>query len=55
MRNSRCIQAALPVIQFFTDLAASGRAEIRWHTTWQYDALHLGERLGLREKARLQS
>lgn len=42
---------AAPVVQWLTGLHASGRAEIRWHTTWQHEALVVGQTLGLPEFA----
>jgi hypothetical protein len=41
------IKAARPVVDFIKAVHESGRAEIRWHTTWQGHALHVGRRLGL--------
>lgn len=35
------ILVAEPVLQFIRDVHASGLAEIRWHTTWQNDAVHV--------------
>ncbi len=43
------IKAAQPVVDFIRDVHHRGRAEIRWHTTWQRDAVDLGRRLGLPE------
>lgn len=40
-----------PVIDWLTGLHTSGRVEIRWHTTWQQDALRVGQVLGLPEFA----
>src|SRR5688572_23225327 len=42
------ILAAKPVINFINAVADSKRAEIRWHTTWQEEALDFGDALGLR-------
>ncbi|MFK3983878.1 hypothetical protein ACI2K4_26290 [Micromonospora sp. NPDC050397] len=41
------ILAAQPVLDFIREVHERGRAEVRWHTTWQHDALHLAELLGL--------
>lgn len=41
------ILAAQPVINFIRDTHASGRAEVRWHTTWQHDATNLAKLLDL--------
>jgi len=41
------IKTARPVVDFLTDVYESGRAEIRWHTTWQGHAVHVGRQLGL--------
>jgi len=42
------ILAARPVLDFVGDVVASGAAEVRWHTTWQHDAVaHLAPALGL--------
>lgn len=38
-----------PVVEWLTGLHESGDVEIRWHTTWQRDALRVGEVLGLPE------
>lgn len=38
-----------PVITWLTNLHTSGAVEIRWHTTWQHDALNVGELMGLPE------
>ena len=40
-----------PVIEWLTGLHDSGRIEIRWHTTWQHEALKVGQVLGLPEFA----
>lgn len=45
------ILAAQPVLDFIARTHTSGRAEVRWHTTWQHDALALGKLLGLPEFA----
>lgn len=41
------IKAARPVIDFITGVHDAGRAEIRWHTTWQRHAVDVGRQLGL--------
>jgi hypothetical protein len=42
------ILAAEPVLDFLRQTHASGRAEIRWHTTWQHSAVrHLAPALDL--------
>jgi hypothetical protein len=42
------ILAAQPVLDFIRDVAASGAADVRWHTTWRHDAVvHLAPALGL--------
>jgi len=41
------IKAAQPVVDFIRTVHESGRAEIRWHTTWQASALSVGRLLGL--------
>lgn len=43
------ILAAQPVLDFIAAVHTSGRAEVRWHTTWQHDALALAELLRLPE------
>lgn len=43
------IRAARPVLDFIALAHEQGRAEVRWHTTWQHDALALAEALGLPE------
>ncbi|MEV4756455.1 hypothetical protein AB0J86_15255 [Micromonospora sp. NPDC049559] len=43
------ILAARPVVDFIRETHESGRAEIRWHTTWQRDAANLAKLLGLPE------
>lgn len=35
------------VIEFLTRVHEEGRVEIRWHTTWQYDAQNLADLVGL--------
>lgn len=35
------------VIEFLTRVHEGGRAEIRWHTTWQHDAQNLADLVGL--------
>ena len=35
------------VINFLTGVHEEGRAEIRWHTTWQHDAQNLADLVGL--------
>ncbi len=39
--------AAQPVLQFLRDVHEQGRAEIRWHTTWQRHAVNVGAALAL--------
>jgi hypothetical protein len=41
------IKAARPVIDFLTEVHGEGRAEIRWHSTWQRYAVRVGRQLGL--------
>ena len=41
------IKAARPVIDFIKEVHGAGRAEIRWHSTWQGYAVHVGRQLGL--------
>ena len=42
------ILAAQPVLDFVAAVAASGAADVRWHTTWQHDAVaSLAPALGL--------
>jgi len=41
------IMAAQPVLDFIREVHEQGRAEIRWHSTWQDDAPKLGAELGL--------
>jgi hypothetical protein len=41
------ILAAKPVLDFITYVHDSGLAEIRWHTTWQEEALDFGDQFGL--------
>jgi hypothetical protein len=43
------IVAAQPVLDFIRSVHELGRAEVRWHTTWQDSANQLGEALGLPE------
>jgi len=43
------ICVARPVVDFIREVHESGRAEIRWHTTWQDLANQLGEAVGLPE------
>jgi hypothetical protein len=43
------ILAARPVIDFIRQVHGSGRAEVRWHTTWQRDAANLAKLLDLPE------
>lgn len=38
---------ATPVVEWLTGLHESGDVEIRFHTTWQHDALKVAEVLGL--------
>jgi hypothetical protein len=35
------------VVEFLTRVHEEGRAEIRWHTTWQHDAQNLADLVGL--------
>jgi hypothetical protein len=35
------------VVNFLTGVHEEGRAEIRWHTTWQHDAQNLADLVGL--------
>lgn len=42
---------ATPVVDWLTRLHTEDRAEIRWHTTWQHDALVFGNLVGLPEFA----
>ncbi|GHJ44321.1 hypothetical protein Cs7R123_16630 [Catellatospora sp. TT07R-123] len=39
--------AARPVLDFLHRVHAEGRAEIRWHSTWQSYAVNVGTALGL--------
>lgn len=39
--------AARPVLDFIRHVHANGLADIRYHTTWQHDAHHLGAVFGL--------
>lgn len=41
------ILAALPVLQFISEVARSGRVDIVWHTSWQREVDTLADRLGL--------
>jgi hypothetical protein len=41
------MQVSLGVVEWLKRLHESGRAEIRWHTTWQEGALDIGDVLGL--------
>ncbi|TDC59556.1 hypothetical protein E1258_17650 [Micromonospora sp. KC207] len=41
------ILAARPVLELIRAVHDAGRAEIRWHTTWQHDAANLAHLLGL--------
>lgn len=41
------VRAAVPVVQFFTELHQSGLVEIRWHTAWQHAAADFGSVVGL--------
>lgn len=43
------ILAAEPVAAFIREVRTSGRAEVRWHTTWQESANKVGAELGLPE------
>lgn len=43
------IRTARPVLDFICEVHEQGRAEIRWHTTWQEDAQTLAVQLGLPE------
>jgi|SRR5690242_3889824 len=43
------ILVAQPVVDFIRRIHEEGRAEIRWHTTWQHDAQNLAKVLGLPE------
>lgn len=45
------ILAARPVVEFIREVHESGRAEIRWHTTWQDLAGEVGRAVGLPEFA----
>lgn len=45
------ILAARPVVEFIRRVHESGRAEIRWHTTWQHDAANLARLLDLPDLA----
>lgn len=41
------ILAAQPVADFIRQVHQAGRAEVRWHTTWQQSAREVGAKLGL--------
>lgn len=41
------IMWAVDVIEFLTRVHVEGRAEIRWHTTWQDEAKNLADLVGL--------
>ena len=41
------ITSSSRVMEYLTEVHEQGLAEIRWHTTWQDRALHVGEVLGL--------
>ncbi|MFG1872060.1 hypothetical protein [Micromonospora arborensis] len=43
------ILAARPVVRFIREAHESGRAEVRWHTTWQHEAAAIAELLDLPE------
>lgn len=43
------IRTAQPVVDFIRKVHEQGRAQIRWHTTWQESANDLGAELGLPE------
>lgn len=43
------IVVAEPVAAFIREVHESGRAEVRWHTTWQQSANRIAERLALPE------
>lgn len=43
------IKAARPVVEFIKAVHESGRAEIRWHSTWQAHANLVGGQIGLPE------
>jgi hypothetical protein len=43
------VDAAEPVLEFIRKVHAKRAAEIRWHTTWQKEALRLAEALDLPE------
>lgn len=40
-------KAAQPVLDFILEVHESGRAEIRWHTTWQEDAQKFADEFGM--------
>lgn len=41
------VTVAKPVLEFITKIHAEGLAEIRWHTTWQEEALDFADTFGL--------
>lgn len=41
------IMWSVDVVKFLTEVHESGRAEIRWHTTWQHEAKNLADLVGL--------
>lgn len=41
------MQISQSVVDWLKDIHADGRAEIRWHTTWQEGALDIGDKVGL--------
>lgn len=41
------IMWSVDVIEFLTRVHVEGRADIRWHTTWQHDAKNLADLVGL--------
>lgn len=41
------VVVAQPVVDFINLVHGQGLVEVRWHTTWQHDALRLGEWLKL--------
>ena len=41
------IMWAVDVVKFLTEVHESGRAEIRWHTTWQHEAQNVADLVGL--------
>jgi hypothetical protein len=46
-RHSLPILAARPVVDFIRQVHEQGRAEIRWHSTWQHDAKAVADLLDL--------